>query len=105
MSFRAAVLIGHDLILLPIAIGVGVLVVRIAPGWARPSALGALYASAVVTVIAFPFLIGVGRSPDNPSVLPLHYGRGLLSCSRSSGWSRPCRGPAAGRASRADGGE
>jgi hypothetical protein len=34
--------------------------------------------SLAVTVVALPLVLGRGRIPDNPSVLPLHYGRGLL---------------------------
>jgi hypothetical protein len=78
LTFLATVLIGHDLILMPAAIGVGVLVTRYAPAWARGPVHAALYASAVLTFVALPFVIGAGRRPDNPSALPLPYGRGLL---------------------------
>jgi len=78
LTFLATVLIGHDLILMPAAIGVGALVARYAPAWARGPAHAALYASAVLTFVALPFVIGAGRRPDDPSALPLHYGRGLL---------------------------
>jgi hypothetical protein len=63
---------------MPAAIGVGVLVARVAPAWARGPVHAALYASAVLTFVALPFLIGAGRRQDDPSALPLHYGRGLL---------------------------
>jgi hypothetical protein len=78
LAFLAIVLIGHDLVLLPVAIGVGWLVTRFAPAWARGPALAALFASAIVTFVALPFVIGAGRRPDDPSALPLNYARGLL---------------------------
>jgi hypothetical protein len=78
LAFLATVLIGHDLVLMPIALGVGVLVARYAPPWARGPAQAALYASAIVTFVALPFVIGAGRRPDDPSALPLNYTRGLL---------------------------
>lgn len=78
VAFLTAVLIGHDLIALPVAIGVGVLVSRYVPGWARSWVQGALFASAVVTVMAIPLLVAAGRVADNPSRLPLDYPRGLL---------------------------
>ena len=78
LTFLATLLIGHDLILMPVAVGVGALVARYAPTWARGPAQAALYASAVLTFLALPFVIGAGRRPDDPSALPLHYGRGLL---------------------------
>ena len=31
----------------------------------------------MVSLLALPFVIGAGRMPDNPTVLPLNYGRGL----------------------------
>jgi hypothetical protein len=76
--FLVGVLVAHDLVLLPVAIGVGWLVARRLPGWARAGVHSGLYASAVVTAIALPFVLGRGRLPDNPSKFPLDYGRGLL---------------------------
>ena len=78
LAFLAAVLFGHDFVLLPAAIAIGAVVGRFAPGWARGPAHGALYASAVLTLIALPFILGYGRPADDPSALPLSYSRGLL---------------------------
>jgi hypothetical protein len=78
LVFLATVLIGHDLILMPVALGVGALIARFAPVWARWPAQLALYASAILAFVALPFVIGAGRRPDDPSALPLDYGRGLL---------------------------
>ncbi|GIG56827.1 hypothetical protein Lfu02_11990 [Longispora fulva] len=79
LVFLGAVLLGHDLVVLPLAIGVGWLAARLLPGWARGPAHAALFASAVLTLIATPFIVGDGHPPDNPSALPLDYGRGLLT--------------------------
>jgi hypothetical protein len=77
LGFLAGVVVAHDLILLPLAIGVGVLVLRYVPAWARSSVQSGLFASVVVSAFALPFVIGAGRTPDNPSKLPLPYGSGL----------------------------
>jgi hypothetical protein len=76
--FLVGVVIAHELVLMPIAIGVGWLIARWLPGWSRGAVAGGLYASAVVAAIALPFVLGVGRTIDNPSKFPLNYGRGLL---------------------------
>ncbi len=78
MLFLAAVLIGHDFVVLPLAIGAGALVARFAPGWARRPALAAVAISGAVTLVALPFVLGKGRIADNPSAFPQHYGRNLL---------------------------
>ena len=71
-------LIGHDLIVLPVAIAVGALLTRRLPAWARHWAQAGLAVSAIVAVVSVPLLLGVGRIADNPSRLPLNYPRGLL---------------------------
>jgi hypothetical protein len=76
--FLAAVLVAHDLVLLPLAIMVGLLTVRYLPVWARAAVQSGLYASAVATALALPLVLGFGRMPANFTVLPLNYGRGLL---------------------------
>jgi hypothetical protein len=76
--FLAAVLIGHDFVVLPLAIGAGALVTRFSPARARRPALVALAISGAVSLVALPFVLGKGRIPDNPSAFPQHYGRNLL---------------------------
>ncbi len=78
LAFLLGVLITHDLVALPLAITVGALLSRRLVRWARPWVLGGLFASAVVTVLAIPLLIGTGRRADNRSRLPLDYPRNLL---------------------------
>ncbi len=78
LLFLAAVLVAHDGLLLPLTIGAGALLGRYAPGRTRPGVRTAAIVSLAVGVVALPLVLGYGRSPDNPSVLPLAYGRGLL---------------------------
>jgi hypothetical protein len=78
VSFLLAVLVGHELVVLPVATGVGALVSRRLGGSSRRWVLGGLYASAVLTAISIPALVGSGRIADNPSRLPLDYPRNLL---------------------------
>jgi len=93
LVFLGAVLVAHDGVVLPIAIGVGALAGRLVGGrlvgGQRPGARGpgrgparaavhaALFASAVLLVIGLPLALGYGREPGSPSVLPRDYGRGL----------------------------
>lgn len=70
--FLAAVLVLHDAVLLPLVIAAGVPARRWTPG---PRMAGVV--SLAVLVVGLPPALG-GRPPDNPSVLPLPYGRNLL---------------------------
>lgn len=76
IEFLAAVLIGHDLILLPLAALVGFLIARYVPAAAKRWLQAGLLVTAVITFVAIPLLVGAGRIPDNPSRLPLDYVRG-----------------------------
>jgi len=78
LFFLAAVVFTHELVLLPAAIAIGWLVSRHLPGWARAATQAGLFVSAVVTAVSFPFVLGAGRLPDNPSKFPRNYGHGLL---------------------------
>jgi hypothetical protein len=73
----AAVLVGHDLVLLPVALLVGTAVTRWLPRPARTPVLGGLFVTAVVAFVALPLILGPGPPADSPSVLPRDYGRGL----------------------------
>ena len=76
--FVGAVLVGHDLVLLPIALVAGAAVARWSPAWLKGPLQAALFAIAIISVIALPFVLGKGRTADNPSALPLPYGTALL---------------------------
>jgi hypothetical protein len=78
LVYMLAFVVAHDFVVLPVAIAVGFAVARIVPAWARPAAHAALLASLALTVVALPFLVKSGTFPDNPSLLPLDYRRGLL---------------------------
>jgi hypothetical protein len=78
LIFLVAVLVVHDGLLLPLFIGVGVLIGKVMPPRLRAPVRVAAVISLAVTVVALPLVLGRGRVPDNPSILPLNYGRGLL---------------------------
>jgi hypothetical protein len=75
----AGVVIGHDAVLLPVMIGVGVLIGCVVPAGDRTAVRAGALCSLAVTVVALPLVLGSGRIADNPSVLPLPYGRGLAT--------------------------
>lgn len=78
LLFLAAVLLLHDGLLMPIALAVGTLVGRFVPAGLRAVVAAAVYVSGVLVVVALPFVLGFGRTADEPSALPLNYARGLL---------------------------
>ena len=71
--FLIAVLVGHDLLLMPVVIGVGVLVGRLVPGRYRGVVQACLIVTATLSVVALPLLLGFGRRPDVASVLARNY--------------------------------
>jgi hypothetical protein len=79
LIFLAAVLAGHDAVLLPLIIGIGALIGRLVPAGARIAIRVAALRTAAVTVVGLPLVLGYGKSTDNPSALPLAYGRGLAT--------------------------
>ncbi|BEP11901.1 hypothetical protein acdb102_02120 [Acidothermaceae bacterium B102] len=70
--------IAHDLVIAPIVIVVGLVVRAVVPSSYRPAVRGGLIVSGAVFVIALPLLLGKGREADNPSHVPLPYGRNLI---------------------------
>ena len=79
LSFLLSVQAAHDAVVLPVAIGVGLLLRRYVPAPARRVVQAALVVSVAVAVVAVPLALGYGRPADNPSALPLNYLRGLLT--------------------------
>jgi hypothetical protein len=77
-AFLLAVLLGHDGLLMPLAIGLGMLVGRVVPMLARGVVAAVMYISGALVFVALPFVFGFGAKPDEPSALPLNYGRGLV---------------------------
>ena len=78
LIFLVAVLVLHDGLLLPLSIGAGFLIGRIVPSPLRTPVRVAGVIGLALTVVALPLVLGRGRVADNPSILPLDYGRGLL---------------------------
>ena len=68
----------HDLVIAPLWIGLGWLGARVLPAAARPAIVVGAAVSGFLTLVALPFLLGVGADPANPSFLPREYGRNLL---------------------------
>ncbi|MFG1865247.1 hypothetical protein [Microbispora bryophytorum] len=65
----------HDGVLVPLVLLAGVAVGRLT----KPSPVrAALTVAAVLSLVALPMVAGIGRRADNPSLLPLDYGRNLL---------------------------
>jgi hypothetical protein len=70
--------LAHDVVIAPIVcVFDAVAVARVAPPYRR-AVQGGLFAAAVVTAFAYPFVRGYGRRADIPSALPLDYARGLV---------------------------
>ncbi|MEU5991674.1 hypothetical protein ABZ806_22100 [Spirillospora sp. NPDC047418] len=70
----AAVL--HDAVLVPLVLAAGLATGRL-PGRFRRTVRAALVTAACVTAVALPLVLGYGRRADEPSRLPLPYGRNL----------------------------
>jgi hypothetical protein len=76
--FLAVSLVFADVFVMPVALVAGAIAARTLPGWLRVPVQAGLYASAAVTLVALPLLLGYGRDPALPSALPRDYPRGLL---------------------------
>ena len=68
-----------DLIAVPIVVLLGVGIGRVVPPRWRRYVSAASGLTVLVTIVAFPFLTGHGRRPDNPSLLDRNYGAGYLA--------------------------
>ncbi len=77
-TFLLLIVVLHDGLLLPLFLVAGLLVHRLVPPRPRAIVQAALIVTASVTLVALPLVLGYGRTADNPSALPLDYGRGLL---------------------------
>lgn len=68
-----------DLIAVPVVVVVGVAIGRVVPAPWRRYVAAASALTILLTLVAFPFLTGLGRRPDNPSLLDRDYGAGYLT--------------------------
>ncbi|MFB4318266.1 hypothetical protein [Actinomadura sp. 21ATH] len=67
----------HDAVLVPPVLLAGALTARL-PAAYRRRVQAALLIGGTVTLVALPLVLGLGRRADNPSLLPLPYGRNLV---------------------------
>jgi hypothetical protein len=67
----------HDLVVVPVVLAVGVALRRRVPAPAWPPVRAALFASAVLVAVGWPFVGGFGRNAGVPSLLPRDYAAGL----------------------------
>jgi hypothetical protein len=80
IPWLVAVLVVHDAVVAPVAVGVGLLLrSALGPtaGWAAPVVAGGLAVAAVLTLVAAAAIAAPGV-PGNPTSLPRDYGWGLL---------------------------
>jgi hypothetical protein len=75
--FLLAVLVAHDAVWMPAVLGAGYVITRLVPARHRNAVRAAALSGAALAVVALPLVLGRGRPADNPSVLPLPYGRHL----------------------------
>lgn len=69
----------HDLVALPLLLGVTLVLVRPLPRWTRPTVRAGLAVSAVLAVVAWPQIAGYGENPTVPSLLPRDEAAGLAA--------------------------
>jgi len=68
----------HDLVVAPVAIVLGVALMRVVPGRARAAVQAALVASVVIALFSYPMVRAYGLATNNPTSLPHNYARNLL---------------------------
>ena len=73
LVWLAGGVVGHDLLLAPLTIGVLLLGTRLLPARARPAAVVGLVVWGSVTIATANVLLGVGGRPDNPTLLNRPY--------------------------------
>lgn len=69
--------LAHDLLLAPAVFLVALAIGRWLPAGARSAVQVGLIVAGTATVVALPFILGLGGAPDNPSALPRNYAAGL----------------------------
>jgi hypothetical protein len=78
--FFAGLLVGHDVLVVPLALLVGLAVNRLVPGRVRSFVQAAMIVSATLVLFAYPAVRGFGRhvDPANHTLVPRNYAHGLL---------------------------
>ncbi|TFC48275.1 hypothetical protein E3T26_07040 [Cryobacterium sp. TMT1-21] len=75
-----AAIVLHDAVLAPVVFFLGLLLRRAghrATGTILVLVQGAIVVGSIMTLIVVPAIVAQGLSPNNPSILPLDYGRNL----------------------------
>lgn len=114
LTWLAGLLVLHDAVVLPAAVGVGAAIGRLVPVPARAVVRIAAFVTVTLLVVALPLLVDPHPRPDDPSVRPGSYARGFATAVGAV-WTaagaavllrrrRPGAGPASGRFSRPYGG-
>ncbi|MFG2003196.1 hypothetical protein ACGFNU_28950 [Spirillospora sp. NPDC048911] len=90
MVWFAGPVLVHDFVLVPAVLLAGALTAWLPVACRRPVRAGLMVAGAL-TLVALPMMLSTGRRPDNPSILPLSYGRSLavllaLAAALTVGW-------------------
>ncbi|HEY8525771.1 MAG TPA: hypothetical protein VIL48_12440 [Acidimicrobiales bacterium] len=78
-AWIAGTALAGDLLVVPLALGAARLARRMAPARAWPAVRAGLLVTAVLTLVAWPFVRGYGRDPAVPSLLNRDYGAGLAA--------------------------
>lgn len=78
LRFFLGGLIAHDALWAPLVGIASLALVRLVPRVVRPALQGTLLVSAAAVLVVIPAWTGRGRNPNNPSILPGHYGTDLL---------------------------
>ena len=77
LEYVVGALIAHDALLAPAVLAGGFLLTRLVPAAIRGGLQATLAVCGAVALISIPVLKAAGRQPDNPSLLPHHYGTNL----------------------------
>jgi hypothetical protein len=70
--------VAHDLVLLPLVGALAWALRRVVPAPAWPAVRGGVIVAGTLALVAWPFALGYGASPANPSLLPRDYVLGPL---------------------------
>ncbi|TMQ91426.1 hypothetical protein ETD83_30950 [Actinomadura soli] len=76
LAWFAGAAVLHDGVLVPLVLAAGLATGRL-PAPARQAVRAGLIAAGCVCAVALPLVLGYGRRADEPSRLPLPYGRNL----------------------------
>jgi hypothetical protein len=69
----------NDLVVVPMAAAVALVVRRFTPRRAWPPVRAGLATTAIFVAVGWPFVRGYGHDPTNPSLLPRNYGAGVAA--------------------------